>query len=43
MSWLHQQGVVPSSEMGDYLGTRWVNYTDPEGNMFGIVDKNGSR
>lgn len=43
MAWLLQQGVEPCSEVGDYLGTRWVHYQDPEGNTFGVVDKNGTR
>ncbi|SEK22207.1 Glyoxalase-like domain-containing protein [Roseateles sp. YR242] len=43
MAWLLQQGVRPSSEIGDYLGTRWVHYQDPEGNTFGVVDKNGTK
>lgn len=38
---LQSRGVTPSSEIGSYLGTRWVHYTDPEGNAFGLVDKHG--
>ncbi|WAC74045.1 VOC family protein [Roseateles sp. SL47] len=43
MAALLQQGVQPCGEIGDYLGTRWVHYLDPEGNQFGVVDRNGTR
>lgn len=38
---LRSRGVAPIGEIGSYLGTRWVHYTDPEGNAFGLVDSNG--
>lgn len=38
---LKARGVAPIREIGSYLGTRWVHYTDPEGNTFGLVDSNG--
>jgi predicted enzyme related to lactoylglutathione lyase len=39
---LRTRGVAPISEIGNYLGTRWVHYVDPEGNAFGLVDLHGS-
>jgi predicted enzyme related to lactoylglutathione lyase len=38
---LRARGVAPMGEIGSYLGTRWVHYTDPEGNAFGLVDSSG--
>lgn len=38
---LRTRGVTPSGEIGCYLGTRWIHYTDPEGNAFGLVDRHG--
>ncbi|MBT9457204.1 MAG: VOC family protein [Burkholderiaceae bacterium] len=38
---MKSRGVTPVGEIGSYLGTRWVHYTDPEGNTFGFVDQNG--
>ena len=35
------RGVAPIGEIGSYLGTRWIHYTDPEGNAFGLVDLHG--
>jgi len=35
------RGVTPVGEIGSHLGTRWVHYTDPEGNAFGLVDLHG--
>ena len=38
IEYLRGRGVEPIGEIGVYLGTRWVHYTDPEGNAFGLVD-----
>lgn len=38
---LRSRGVVPAGEIGSYLGTRWIHYTDPEGNAFDLVDAHG--
>ena len=38
---LASRGVRPIGEIGSYLGTRWIHYADPEGNMFGLVDRPG--
>ncbi len=38
---LMTRGVTPCGEIGSYLGTRWIHYSDPEGNAFGLVDLHG--
>ena len=35
------RGLKADSEIGSHLGTRWVYFTDPEGNRFEIKDING--
>ena len=34
---LASQGIQPHGQIGEYGGTRWIHYTDPEGNGFGFV------
>ncbi len=38
---LSTQGLASFGEIGSYRGTRWIHYTDPEGNAFGFVDMKG--
>lgn len=38
IEYLTTRGVTPIGEIGRHLGTRWIHYTDPEGNAFGLVD-----
>jgi catechol-2,3-dioxygenase len=38
---LRERGVTPDTEIGSHLGSRWVYYTDPEGNRFEFKDSNG--
>lgn len=38
---LSSRGLLPCGEIGTYLGTRWIHYTDPEGNAFGFTDMHG--
>lgn len=38
---LGARGVSPDGEIDNYLGTRWVYYTDPEGNRFEFKDRHG--
>lgn len=38
---LRTRGVRPDTEIDSYLGTRWVYYTDPEGNRFELKDGHG--
>ena len=35
------RGVQPDSAMDSYLGTRWIYYTDLEGNRFELKDLRG--
>ncbi|WP_140637514.1 VOC family protein [Methylibium rhizosphaerae] len=38
---LRTRGVNPDTEIDSYLGTRWIYYTDPEGNRFELKDRQG--
>ncbi len=38
---LKEKGVSPDTEICGYLGTRWVYYSDSEGNRFELKDSNG--
>lgn len=38
---LSSRGLASFGEIGTYRGTRWIHYTDPEGNAFGFVDMKG--
>ncbi len=38
---LSVRGVLADTEIDSYLGTRWIYYTDPEGNRFELKDGNG--
>lgn len=38
---LRERGLQPDTPIDSYLGTRWVYYTDPEGNRFEIKDSHG--
>lgn len=38
---LRARGLEPDSPIASHLGTRWVYYTDPEGNRFEFKDNNG--
>lgn len=38
---LRGRGLEPDTEIDTYLGTRWINYTDPEGNRFELKDRHG--
>jgi len=38
---LQKRGLNPDAEIGRYLGTRWVHFSDPEGNRFELKDNNG--
>jgi predicted enzyme related to lactoylglutathione lyase len=35
---LKARGVAADTEIKSYLGTRWIYYTDPEGNRFELKD-----
>jgi catechol 2,3-dioxygenase-like lactoylglutathione lyase family enzyme len=35
------RGLHADTEISSYLGTRWIYYTDPEGNRFEIKDNKG--
>lgn len=35
------RGLAPDTEIKSYLGTRWVYFTDPEGNRFELKDNRG--
>jgi catechol-2,3-dioxygenase len=35
------RGVMPDTGIDSYLGTRWIYYTDPEGNRFELKDRRG--
>jgi predicted enzyme related to lactoylglutathione lyase len=37
---LKSRGLAPESEIDGHLGTRWVDYIDPEGNRFELKDRN---
>jgi predicted enzyme related to lactoylglutathione lyase len=41
VSILKARGVEPDTEIKSYLGTRWIYYTDPEGNRFELKDLHG--
>ncbi len=36
---LRDKGLHPDTEIDSYLGTRWIYYTDPEGNRFELKDE----
>lgn len=38
---LRARGVIPDTEIDSYLGTRWIYFTDPEGNRFELKDRHG--
>jgi [ribosomal protein S5]-alanine N-acetyltransferase len=38
---LQAKGLAADSKIDSYLGTRWVYYTDPEGNRFELKDAKG--
>jgi len=38
---LQTRGLNPDTDINSYLGTRWIYYTDPEGNRFELKDNNG--
>ena len=38
---LRSRGVHPDTEIDAYLGTRWIYFTDPEGNRFELKDRHG--
>jgi predicted enzyme related to lactoylglutathione lyase len=38
---LSAQGLEPDTEIDSDLGTRWIPYTDPEGNRFELKDLHG--
>ena len=38
---LAERGVAPDTEIGSHLGTRWIYFTDPEGNRFELKDNQG--
>jgi len=35
---LRTRGLHPDTKIDSYLGTRWISYTDPEGNRFELKD-----
>jgi len=35
---LRSRGLLPETKIESYLGTRWIYYTDPEGNRFEFKD-----
>jgi catechol-2,3-dioxygenase len=38
---LRERGLSPDKAIDSYLGTRWIYYTDPEGNRFELKDDRG--
>lgn len=40
---LAARGLTPDTPIDSYLGTRWVYFTDPEGNRFELKDERGAR
>ena len=38
---MRQRGLEPDTAIDSYLGTRWIYYTDPEGNRFELKDTRG--
>lgn len=38
---LKARGLEPDTQIDSYLGTRWINFTDPEGNRFELKDEHG--
>lgn len=38
---LRTRGLQADTEIDSYLGTRWIYYTDPEGNRFELKDRHG--
>ena len=38
---LSARGVEPDTEIDSHRGTRWIPYTDPEGNRFELKDLHG--
>jgi predicted enzyme related to lactoylglutathione lyase len=38
---LRGRGLHPDTKIESYLGTRWIHYTDPEGNRFEVKDHHG--
>ncbi len=38
---LKSRGLVADGEIGSHAGTRWIHYTDPEGNRFELKDMRG--
>jgi|HubBroStandDraft_1064217.scaffolds.fasta_scaffold174660_1 predicted enzyme related to lactoylglutathione lyase len=41
VSALKARGVEADTEIKSHLGTRWIYYTDPEGNRFELKDLHG--
>jgi len=41
VSVLKARGVEADTEIKSHLGTRWIYYTDPEGNRFELKDLHG--
>jgi predicted enzyme related to lactoylglutathione lyase len=39
VSRLKERGLHSDTDIDSYLGTRWVYFTDPEGNRFELKDK----
>ena len=38
---LRRRGLEPDTQIDRYAGTRWIYYTDPEGNRFEFKDLHG--
>jgi predicted enzyme related to lactoylglutathione lyase len=38
---LKARGLQSDTAIESYLGTRWIHYSDPEGNRFELKDTNG--
>ena len=38
---LRSRGLEPDTQIDSYAGTRWIYYTDPEGNRFEFKDLQG--
>jgi predicted enzyme related to lactoylglutathione lyase len=38
---LKDRGLMADTAIDSYLGTRWIYYTDPEGNRFELKDNHG--
>ena len=38
---LKVRGLEPDTAIDSYLGTRWIYFTDPEGNRFSLKDRRG--